>query len=46
MDMDATKPVIAESQIKAPLTTGPPETGRQLTIDEVFASLERAGRIC
>ena len=39
MDMVATKLVIAESQIKAPLTTGPPEMGRQLTIDEVFAEM-------
>jgi hypothetical protein len=40
LDMVATKPVASESQITVPSPTGLPENGRQLTVDEVFASLE------
>ena len=37
------KPVVAETQIKVSSVTEPQETGRQLTVDEIFASLEWAG---
>ena len=40
LDMVATKAIVAEKQIKVPLTTGRPDTSRQLTVDEVFESLE------
>ena len=41
LDMVATKAVVAKNQIKVPLTTGPPETNGQLTVDEIFESFER-----
>ena len=36
----ATKAIVAENQIKVPLTTRWPDKSHQLTVDKVFGSLE------